>query len=198
MAITQFVINKPNIQKMNVRIIGTSPLIEHKFSEKAKREMLEKQQKKAAKKKEARDPDAEFEASLYRNKEGKVAFPALAVKTAIVGAARFVDGLPMTILRGALFIRGEEPDFLIEVKYPAGGLVKREDVVRIGMGSSDLRYRGEITGWSMDLPIEYDADVLSPEQILNLLQKAGFAQGLGEWRPERGGMNGTFTLAEDK
>lgn len=191
-----FVINRPNIQKISVEIVGTSPMIQHKFSEKAKREMLEKQQKKAAKKKEARDPEKEYQASLYKNSKGKVAFPALAVKQAIVSAARNVDGLPMTILRGAVFIKGDE-DGLIEVIYPKGDLIMREDVVRIGMGSADLRYRGEIRNWSMKLPIEFNADVLSTEQILNLLQTAGFACGLGEWRPERNGESGTFTIKDN-
>lgn len=185
-----FVINPPNIKTINVTITGLTSMIQHQFSEKAKRMMLEKQQKKVIKK-EIRDPQKEYEASLYRNSKGKISFPALAVKNAVVSAARNVDGLPMTLLRGALFIKGDE-DGLIEVKYK--DLRMREDVVRIGKGTSDLRYRGELLGWSMDLPIDFNADVLSEDQILNLLQIAGFACGLGEWRPERNGDRGTFTI----
>ena len=42
--------------------------------------------------------------------------------------------------------------------------------------------------------IEFDNDQFSPGQILNLLQRAGFSQGLGEWRPERNGDFGTFEV----
>lgn len=190
---TQFVINRPNIQKISVNIIGTSPLIMHKFSEKARKQMLDKQMKKAAKKTEARDPEKEFQDSIYRNSKGDVAFPANAVKQAIVSAARSVDGLPMTILRASVFVRGDEQD-LIPVEYKE--LRMREDTVKIGQGTTDLRFRGELIGWSIALPIEFNADVISAEQVLNLIQIAGFSNGLGEWRPERNGNYGTFTLAE--
>ena len=189
----EFVIKKPNIQKFLVTIVGTSSMIQHKFSEKAKREMLEKQLKKAAKAKDARNPQAEYENSLYRDQDGDVAFPALAIKQAVVAAARNVDGLPMTILRGALFIKGDQ-DGLLKVKHRE--LRMREDVVRLNGSSADLRYRGELLDWSIDLPIEYNADVLSAEQVLSLLQIAGFACGLGEWRPEKNGDKGTFTVQE--
>lgn len=189
---TPFVINRPNIERMTVKIVGTSPLIMHKFSEKAKKQMLDKQMKKAPKKNAARDPQQEFKDSVYRNAKGKVAFPANAIKQAIVSAARSVDGLPMTVLRAAVFVKGDEQD-LIEVKHKE--LRMREDTVKIGQGTTDLRFRGETLGWTMDLPIEFNADVLSAEQILNLLQIAGFSNGLGEWRPERNGNYGTFALA---
>lgn len=192
---SQFVINRPNIQKMMVEIIGQTPLIMHKFSEKARKQMLDKQMKKAPKKAETRNPKKEFEDSVYRNKKGKVAFPANAVKQAIVSAARSVDGLPMTMLRASVFVRGDMED-LIEVKYKE--LRMREDTVKIGQGTTDLRFRGEVLGWTMDLPIEFNADVVSAEQVLNLIQIAGFSNGLGEWRPERNGNYGTFTLAEGK
>jgi hypothetical protein len=191
---TPFIINRPNIQKITVPIVGTSPLIMHKFSEKAKKQMLDKQMKKAAKKTAARDPQQEFKDSIYRNAKGKVAFPANAVKQAIVSAARSVDGLPMTVLRASVFVKGDEAD-LIPVKHKE--LRMREDTVKIGQGTTDLRFRGEVLGWTMDLPIEYNADVISAEQVLNLLQIAGFSNGLGEWRPERNGNYGTFTLATD-
>lgn len=47
------------MERVKLRIVGDTPLIVHKWSEKAKREMLEAQSgKKTAKKKEAKDPGA--------------------------------------------------------------------------------------------------------------------------------------------
>jgi hypothetical protein len=37
---------------------------------------------------------------------------------------------------------------------------------------------------------------MSAEQVLNLFNTAGFACGVGEWRPERDGSNGRFRVAE--
>ena len=54
-----------NIQHVNIRIIGDSPLISHAWSEKAKLMMLQKQTKKATTGKEIRRPSVEFAESLY-------------------------------------------------------------------------------------------------------------------------------------
>jgi hypothetical protein len=43
----QVVIPEIKLQQAQIRIVGTSPLVVHKFSEKAKRQMLEKQMKTA-------------------------------------------------------------------------------------------------------------------------------------------------------
>jgi hypothetical protein len=72
----------------------------------------------------------------------------------------------------------------------------REDMVRVGMGTADIRYRGEFKQWSAILPITYNSRAISPEQILNLIMIAGFAIGIGEWRPERDGNYGRFEIAQ--
>ena len=56
---------KIGTERLRVPIVGTAPLIVHRWSEKAKRVLLESQQSKK-KVKEPRDPEAEYQASLYR------------------------------------------------------------------------------------------------------------------------------------
>ena len=58
-----------------VPIIGSSPLITHRFSEKAKRQMLDAMQGRKAPK-EPKDPVAEFEAAKYKLDDGRQGFPA--------------------------------------------------------------------------------------------------------------------------
>jgi hypothetical protein len=74
----------------------------------------------------------------------------------------------------------------------------REDMVRVGMGTADIRYRGEFKQWFTTIAVKYNANVMSAEQILNLMQTAGFAVGVGEWRPERDGQFGRFHVATAK
>jgi hypothetical protein len=202
-------IPEPNIQTIGLTLVGTSSLIQHKFSEKAKIQILNKQMKKATKAKEARNPKAEFERSLYVIKDGgfkyevqegvgvvkfagEIGVPALWIKQAIVAAARNVNDLPMTLLRGAVFVSGRPEDGLIPVRYEQ--LQMREDIVRIGKGSTDLRYRGELIGWEADVKVKFNADVLSAEQVVNLLKISGFSVGLGEWRPQKSGEHGCFDV----
>jgi len=73
----------------------------------------------------------------------------------------------------------------------------REDMVRVGMGSADIRYRGQFENWSMNLKISYNANgQYSIEQILNILNAGGYTCGIGEWRPERDGQNGMFHVEQ--
>lgn len=184
-------IPKPDIKIVEVTITGKTPLIYHKWAEKAKRQIRDKQQKVAKTGREIRDPKQEYEDSFYTNKAGKIAFPGGSIKKAMVGAARSLETIPMTLIRAAIFVKGDE-EGLIEVQYKEK--VMREDMVRVGKGSADLRYRGELRGWTMTFNIEYNASIFSVEMVLNLLETAGFSQGLGEWRPERNGDFGQFTV----
>ena len=71
----------------------------------------------------------------------------------------------------------------------------REDMVRIGQGSADLRYRGEFKNWYMEFELQYNASgAMSLEQIINCINAGGFACGIGEWRPEKDGAFGTFHI----
>jgi hypothetical protein len=49
--------------------------------------------------------------------------------------------------------------------------------------------------WSVDVPIEYDANVISAEQIIHLFNVAGLIIGVGQWRPQRDGIFGLFHVA---
>lgn len=64
---TEIIAIRPmDIQKVTVRVVGDTPLIMHKWSEKARRQMLESQQGiKKGKAKEVRDPLADFIAATY-------------------------------------------------------------------------------------------------------------------------------------
>jgi hypothetical protein len=174
------------IKRVSLELEGDSPLIVHAWSAKAKKEMLDKQMKKAKSAKEAKAPERDYEDAFYRLPNGKPGFPTIAFKQAAVSAGgRFSDGLKMTELRGSFFIEGE----LVEI---IGAPRMREDMVRVGMGTADIRYRPEFPTWRVKLPIKYNADAISLDQLVNLFTLAGFGVGVGEWRPERDGQYGMF------
>lgn len=179
-----------DVRTMFVTLVGDSPLICHAWSAKAKREMLDKQMKKPKAAKEAKDPESDYKASLYTHPEGGYGFPCVAFKNAAVGACRFSDGIKMTEARGAFHVVGE----LTKIQ---GEPSMREDMVRIGMGTADIRFRGEFKEWRTVLTISYNAAALSPEQIVNLFNIAGFGVGVGEWRPEKDGSYGRFHVAHE-
>jgi len=179
-----------NIQTITFMLVGDSPLIVHAWSEKAKRQMLDKQMKKAAKAREAKDPEADYEACFYRTESGAYGFPAIGVKAAMVSACRFVDA-KMTMARGAFHIDAEMLEVIGEPR-------PREDMVRVGMGTADIRYRPEFPEWRIPATIKFNAAVMSAEQIANLLNTAGFGVGIGEWRPEKNGSYGRFHVGSSE
>lgn len=179
-----------NVQRMEITLIGDSALISHKWSEKAKKEMLDKQMKVAKTARQAKDPERDYRESLYEHPDGGYGFPCVAFKSAAVGACRFSDGIKMTEARGAFHVDGE----LVQIE---GEPTMREDMVRVGMGAADIRYRGEFKNWKTVLHIAYNADVFSPAQIVNLFNLAGFGVGVGEWRPEKDGSYGRFHVATE-
>ncbi len=189
-AIEQVVIPQLTIQRFQVTLIGDSPLICHKWSDKAKQMMLDKQMKKAAPKKEAKDPHQDYLDSLYPYPEGGYGFPVVAFKAAAVDACSYVDGITKVSARGAFHVIGE----LAKIE---GEPRMREDMVRIGMGTADIRYRGEFPTWRTTLAVRYNTAVLSVEQIINLFNIAGFAVGVGEWRPQKDGSYGMYHVAQD-
>ena len=176
------------IDLIHIRLIGDSPLICHAWSDKAKRMMLDKQMKKAKQARDAKSPEQDFQDSLYPLPEGGYGFPSVAFKSAAVSACRFGDGMKMTVAKGAFHLKGD----MVRIN---GEPTSRVDMVRIALGTADIRYRGEFKDWSADLAIRFNASVLSPAQIINLFNMAGFGVGVGEWRPERSGSFGMFHVA---
>src|SRR3546814_736162 len=71
------------IETVQFLLVGDSPLIVHAWSEKAKKMMLDKQMKKATKAKEAKDPQADYEACFYRTPTGDYRFPTIGLKAAM-------------------------------------------------------------------------------------------------------------------
>lgn len=174
-----------NVQHMKLRLRGDSPLICHAWSEKAKKQMLDAQMKKARQAKEAKDPEQDYRDSLYPHPDGGFGFPAVAFKNAAVDACSSIAGVTKVEARGAFHIVGD----MVKID---GEPSPREDMVRVGMGTADIRYRGEFRDWSAEITLRYNGNVLSPEQIANLFNTAGFAVGVGEWRPQRDGSFGMF------
>jgi len=185
-------IPKMQISKLKITVEGITSLIVHRFSEKARKQMLDKQMKKAKAGKDAKDPERDFREACYV-KDGKHLFPVIAFKAAAVTACTSVDGIKKTEARQAFHVSGfGRNDDFVEIIGPEPKM--REDVVKIAMGTTDLRFRPEYMPWSAEILVRYNVNTLSPEQIINLFNTAGFGVGVGEWRPERDGAFGQFSV----
>lgn len=190
-------INRIEATRIRVPIIGTSPLIVHRFSEKAKRQMLDNMQGRKSPK-EAKDPIAEYEACFYRTKNDGHGFPCTAFKLATVGAARFYASVKMTELRQFMFFHGEPGVDGLPLVEIEGVPEMREDVVTVGRGGTDLRYRPQFLEWTTTLEVTYVTSALTRDSVLSLIDAGGLGVGVGEWRPEKRGEFGTYTIDDSR
>jgi len=179
-----------------IEVRGTAPLIVHRWSEKARQMMLDAQQGKKNPK-QPKDPNADFETSMYRFEDGGHGFPIMAFKSATVkgGARLFGKAVKMTELRQlcTFLSDGLCTDGTQLTRIISDAPIMREDMVRVGMGTADIRYRAEYRNWSAVLRIEYVPSVIDLSSVVALVD-AGGTNGIGEWRPEKSGSYGTFEV----
>ena len=213
MATKEIIEIKPlQIKKATIRIEGDTPLIMHAWSEKAKREMLEKQMKVTkTKAKAAKNPVEDFIRSMYWLTPMPEEMTESAFNEAILGGARF--GFPVTAfkqaaisaayrmgwakdkvsLKGAFFIDCDANQ-MVEIKSDSP--IMREDMVKLQKEVADIRYRGEFRNWFADLTISFNENgQYTLEQIVNMINAGGYFCGVGEWRPEKDGQFGMFHVA---
>lgn len=174
-------------------ISGLSPLIVHAWGSKAIRMIEDKQQKKEQQPKEAKDPQSEMDSCFYPRTGKKHCIPAAAIKAAIVSAATSLDdkiNFSQKKIKQAVFVVGDM------LELDASAPIMRTDMVRVGRmsKSADVRYRPMFETWSCSFMVDYNASIYSAKQVAQLIEVAGFAVGICEWRPERGGSFGRFTL----
>lgn len=185
----ELTISPPNYQTASFELIGLTPLVQNRFSEKALKIMQEGQEmgsaKKKGKKKEARNFDQDYENAKHISTDGWQGIPTAAFRNAMISACRIV-GFKMTLGKLAITVLPDGIDKvdglpLVEFK---GEPERHIGYVRNFTGVCDLRSRPMWKQWSLTLNIQYDADMFVLEDVANLLMRAGMQVGIGEGRPD--------------
>jgi hypothetical protein len=176
---------------IEVCVIGTTPLILNRMSEKAKRELLlpagpKNKAEKASTLKH--DPIEEFRASAHviRSEAAPtlLATPSSAWKGAIRGAALDQKGASKAQIGRLCYVENEF--------VPVYGMPQLHMTIvrQAGMNKTpDVRSRVIVAEWAARLQISFVAPLLNETIIATLLSSAGFTQGVGDWRPEKGAGN---------
>lgn len=207
---------------VELTIVGTTPLIVHAWSHKAKQEMLDKQMGKSKKAKhDIKVPVNDFMAACYWlteqpepgvddedaeniwwsaiEKGARFGFPVTGIKqSAIMGAKRGGLDVVATELRGSFFLEGATEASTTDLAEIVGDVpIMREDMVKVGGMSktADIRHRPQWDVWEIPLKMTYNVNgKYSLEQLLNCFNVGGFVCGIGEWRPERDGQMGMYRV----
>jgi hypothetical protein len=182
------VIKQPEIRQVVLEVVGTAPLIQNNFGQKTIEQMLRKHMGISVQR-EAKKPREVLEQAKIKNEAGRVSIPPVAFKAAMLSASVALKSLKKTQLRTQMYVAGNSVPIKFEREIP------RMDMVRTaGMGRTpDVRFRPSFEGWSARIAIQF-GDLLTIQTIVDLLNRAG-SVGVGEWRPEKNGTFGTFTVS---
>ncbi len=191
------VIEAPQTQRITAIIEGVGPgFLSHRKSEDITLAWRKKLEGKSEKKKPF-DVKAALKGSLYIDPEtGKPGVLAKALKAAIVSAAiAHRDKTLKRRIRAAVFIPAEIIPFAGYKK-----MIERVEMLPLmGGRSQNLSCRYEFRDWKLEVPIEFNSNLIDAEAVLNLLHFAGFSIGVGDHRPEKGtGVNGRFRVVGTK
>lgn len=187
----------PPIKKkiLTLRIVGVTPLITHKWSEKARKELRDKHAGKKTKDRQPRNPEKEGHDATYFTDDGEYGLPAMAIKTAMLTAAHKDLGVPKTVVCKGVFLEVNDSGMILPIEGDEP--IIQEDTVRVSNGQPDLRYRPYFYKWRVVVSFLIDESWLNVQDILNLIERAGFGVGICEWRPEKGGEFGRFKIDTD-
>lgn len=178
-------------------VVGDTPMILNRMSQKVLHELLLPRGRKTAAEKAStakHDPLAEFRASPYTLDDSEaptlIAQLAACFKKAIAGAALDMPGANKSQIGRLCWVKGERiPVFGIPQIFMS--VTRSADMNR----TPDIRTRCIVPKWACLITVEYTRPLLNQQVISDLLATAGMSQGIGDWRPQKGaGTYGQFRL----
>lgn len=186
-----------------MKITGTSPLLMHSdrfanpLDEGTKAHKVLTDKKKKTEEDQLAIAKSEFLGSLYYHKTDGIYLPTISVRSSIVGGGK-LRKLGKAIQRSTFLI-----DERTTLQY--SGPKNPEDLWNAGTEFVDvrsvvvnakriMRYRPKFTDWSVTVSINYDQTQIDRDDLLLCAQDAGAFIGIGDFRPDKGGMFGRFTV----
>lgn len=198
-------VTAPKIITAGFAIVGTAPLVQARFSAKAKQMLMSKMadptSAKGKKVRDARDFDRDCREAMHITDEGKQGIPAAAFRNAMISACRLI-GFKMTLAKLSVFIEGDGFDAVdgIPLVHFDGDWERLDMHTRNATGVVDVRVRPMWRNWGATVRVKFDADQFNLSDVSNLLLRAGTQVGIGEGRPDSkqsAGLGyGTFRIAE--
>lgn len=183
-------VEQTKIATIKVKIVGTSPLLQNALSERKIAKILGKGIGEPSKKNEPRDIKREVEEAKHKLPNGKIFIPAYAFKAGIVEMTPYFENVNKKMMAGVQVLPVQIP-----IKYKSEEI--NRDVGRnqyMGKKIPVVIFRPQFNDWSCELIIKFDESLISPDRIVALLKKAGLQDGVGDFRPQRGGLYGMYEV----
>jgi hypothetical protein len=188
-------------ERLECFLIGTSPLLMNRMSEKVRQGLLLPPLEKNKAERQStlkHEPVKEFRDSVYRfrgnNEPTRLLMPAGAFKDAIAKTALRIPGATKTEIGQLVQIAGS-------IDVPIYGVPKLHmSVVRqAGINKTpDIRTRAYLPRWCCKISLDFVVPLLSYMTVQKLVAAAGLIMGIGDGRPEKGKLtHGKFDIVND-
>jgi len=183
-------LKKLEIGTIKVTIVGDSPYMPEPMD----MAVLEKYNKIKSKQNYTKDDISEEEkvkAKFYHTEDGKFGIPTRAIYNSMIRGSSYLFDIKqggMRNIKEGVTIVGD----VLPLKYK-----KQKEVTHWGRtsgmkGSPRKIMRNAFEDWSVEVTIQFNKANLSAEQIVNVLNWAGFHIGVGGFRKEKTGNFGSF------
>jgi hypothetical protein len=182
---------KPEI--IAFKIVGTSPLLQNNPAA-----FIGSTDKGALEGPKQYKDEEEARLRLYLDPDGNYCHPTEAFPKSMVKAVtglkfgKMKMGAP-NVVKGCVFIPEPFTIILDEHGEPAKEYTIDRRSVVIG-GARILRCRPCWSNWRMNLALEVDTAMMTPDWARQALALAGRIKGIGDYRPEKGGGFGRFRV----
>lgn len=169
-------------KQVEVKIKGISALLMHSFPM-VPIEAIEK-----------KSPEEQAELATYRDPDGNLYVPAIAIQRCLVSSATYSKGKGRGSLQkpvaACVMVTPER------VPLPRPFTVDARPVVVPATRGRVVRYRPRFDEWNLSFSIEYDDTLLTETQLRRVVDDAGSRVGLLDFRPERKGPFGRFMVTK--
>jgi len=187
---------------IRLKITGSSPMIMHSDRYANPMDPMTKEHKMLTTKKKKTDDDqfmialSELRGSMYWNSRVGPYLPGANIRSAIVNGGK-LNKLGQQIKRSTMMADPEVP-----LIYD--GSRDREILIHdpqfqdcrsvVVSGRRIMRYRPIFREWAAEFAIYYEPSAIDSKDIEMAAANAGLLVGIGDFRPERGGMFGRFSV----
>jgi hypothetical protein len=182
---------------VHVEITGKTALLMHRFGEAVQESgatrRIEKQQE---------DPREAAEKVAYRKPDKTLYIPGSFILGTLAGAGanhkskgsrrslRFILPQCVTLAEECIPLYNGNGKPATDYEVYSVPVVIRATQGRI------MRHRPRLNTWSAKFDLTVNEDIMATKMVHQLLEEAGLQVGIGDWRPARGGVFGTFLVSK--
>jgi len=185
-------LKKLEIGTIKVKIVGDSPYLPEPMD----MAVLEKYNKIKSKQNYTKDDISEEEkvkAKFYYTEDEQFGIPARAIYNSMIRASSYLFDIKqggMRNIKEGVTVVGD----ILPLKYKKQKVLTHWGRTSGMKGSPRKIMRNAFEDWSVDVTIQFNKANLSAEQIINVLNWAGFHIGVGGFRKEKTGNFGAFHI----